>query len=287
MVAMGESIGWVGIMSFENPGAGALDYGPCRYGKSKLLFRGPRRKLEGSFVAALGGTETYGKFVPDPWPAQLEAQLGLPVVNFGYLNAGPDVFINEPVLIEAAGRARATVVQLTSAQNLSNRFYAVHPRRNDRFLRASALMKTLFREVDFAEFHFTGHMLTALKAVSPDKFDMIEQELKAAWTARMKLLLDRIDGKTVLLWLTDHRAEGAAPDPLGPLPHLVDEDMVMTIRPFASDLVRVDPGAAARNAGTEGMVFSALDEPVARQMAGPEVHSEVAAKLLPALQHLI
>ncbi len=34
------------------------------------------------------------------------------------------------------------------AQNLSNRFYAVHPRRNDRFLRASTLMKTIFREVD-------------------------------------------------------------------------------------------------------------------------------------------
>ncbi|WP_338082795.1 DUF6473 family protein [Frigidibacter albus] len=282
---MGESFLWVGIMSFENPGAGALDYGPCRYGKSKLLFRGPRRKLEGSFIAALGGTETYGKFVPHPWPAQLEAQLGLPVVNFGYLNAGPDVFINEPVLIEAAGRARATVVQLTSAQNLSNRFYAVHPRRNDRFLRGSSLMKTLFREVDFAEFHFTGHMLTALKAVSPDKFDMIEQELKAAWVARMKLLLDRIEGKTVLLWLTDHRAGG--PDLLGPLPHLVDEEMVMTIRPFATDLVRVDPGPEARNAGTAGMVFAPLDEPAARQMAGPMVHSQVAAELLPALQRLI
>lgn len=274
-------------MSFENPGAGALDYGPCRYGKSKLLFRGPRRKLEGNFVAALGGTETYGKFVPQPWPDLLEREIGMPVVNFGYLNAGPDVFINEPVLIEAAGRARATVVQLTSAQNLSNRFYAVHPRRNDRFLHASGLMKTLFREVDFAEFHFTGHMLTALKAVSPDKFDMIEQELKAAWVARMKLLLDRIEGKTLLLWLTDHRAEGSVPDPLGPLPHLVDEEMVMAIRPFATDLVRVAPSPAARAAGTEGMVFAPLDEPAARQMAGPAVHAEVAAELLPSIARLI
>ncbi|MDP3341698.1 DUF6473 family protein [Frigidibacter sp.] len=274
-------------MSFENPGAGALDYGPCRYGKSKLLFRGPRRKLEGSYIAALGGSETYGKFVPHPWPDQLEQQLGLPVVNFGYPNAGPDVFINEHALIDAAGRARATVIQLTSAQNLSNRFYAVHPRRNDRFLRASALMKTLFREVDFAEFHFTGHMLTALKAVSPDKFDLVEQELKAAWVARMKLLLDRIEGKTVLLWLTDHRTDGSAPDPLGPAPHLVDEDMVATIRPFATDLVRVDPAPAARDAGTEGMVFAPLDEPVARLMAGPSVHAQVAADLRPALERLI
>lgn len=274
-------------MSFENPGAGALDYGPCRYGKSKLLFRGPRRKLDGSFVAALGGSETYGKFVPHPWPEQLEWQLGAPVVNFGYLNAGPDVFINEPALIDAAGRARATIIQLTSAQNLSNRFYAVHPRRNDRFLRASTLMKTLFREVDFAEFHFTGHMLTALKAVSPDKFDMVEQELKAAWVARMKHLLDKIEGKTVLLWLTDHRPEDTPPDPLGPWPHLVDEEMVMAVRPFATDLVRVVPTRAARDAGTEGMIFGPLEEPAAGQMAGPAVHAQVAAELLPALTRMI
>lgn len=287
MVAMGESSTWVGYMSFENPGAAALDYGPCRYGKSKLLFRGPRRKLDGAFVAALGGSETYGKFVPHPWPELLERQLGLPVVNFGYLNAGPDVFINEPVLIDAAGKSRVTVIQLTSAQNLSNRFYAVHPRRNDRFLRASTLMKTLFREVDFAEFHFTGHMLTALREVSPEKFDMVEQELKAAWVARMKHLLDKIEGKTVLLWLTDHRADGVAPDPLGPAPHLVDEDMVMTVRPFATDLVRVEPTAAARNAGIDGMVFAPLDEPAAQHMAGPSVHAQVAAELFPALSRLV
>ncbi|WP_066818083.1 DUF6473 family protein [Frigidibacter mobilis] len=274
-------------MSFENPGAGALDYGPCRYGKSKLLFRGPRRKLEGSYIAALGGSETYGKFVQHPWPDQLERNLGLPVVNFGYPNAGPDVFINEHALIDAAGQARATIIQLTSAQNLSNRFYAVHPRRNDRFLRASVLMKTLFREVDFAEFHFTGHMLTVLKAVSPDKFDLVEQELKAAWVARMKLLLERIEGKTVLLWLTDHRSDGPAPDPLGAAPHLVDQDMVATIRPFATDLVRVDPAPMARDAGIEGMVFAPLDELAARQMAGPEIHAQVAMELRPVLQRLI
>ena len=273
-------------MSFENPRGGTLDYRLCRYGKSKLLLRGPRRKLEGNFVAALGGSETYGKFVTEPWPELLERQMGMPVVNFGYPNAGPDVFLNEPTLIEAAGRARATVVQLTGAQNLSNRFYTVHPRRNDRFVHASATMRALFPAIDFAEFHFTGHMLGTLKAASPERFDMIEGELKAAWVARMRQLLDRIEGRTVLLWLTDHRPAAAA-DPLGPAPHLVDEDMVGAIRPFAADLVRVDPSARARAAGIGGMVFAPLEEPAARQTAGPAVHEQVAAELLPALSGLI
>ncbi len=56
-------------MAYENLGESALDYVPCRYGKSKLLFRGPKRKLTAPYVAMIGGTETYGKFVETPFPA--------------------------------------------------------------------------------------------------------------------------------------------------------------------------------------------------------------------------
>ncbi|MCX8509050.1 MAG: DUF6473 family protein, partial [Rhodobacteraceae bacterium] len=99
-------------MAFEHPGDGSLDYVPCRYGTSKLLFRGPRRKLEGAFCAVLGGSDTYGKYVRDPYPALLERGLGTMMVNFGYMNAGADVFLNEPVIIDACNKARVTVVQL-------------------------------------------------------------------------------------------------------------------------------------------------------------------------------
>ncbi|MGB3314802.1 MAG: DUF6473 family protein, partial [Albidovulum sp.] len=59
-------------MAYEYAGESALDYLPCRYGQSKLLFRGPRRKLDGAYAAVLGGTETYGKFVAEPFPNIVE-----------------------------------------------------------------------------------------------------------------------------------------------------------------------------------------------------------------------
>jgi hypothetical protein len=279
----------VGAMTYDYAGDTALDYFPCRYGQSKLLFRGPRRKLEGPYAAAIGGTETYGKFVADPYPALVERALGLPVVNFGYMNAGTDVFVGEPVVLDACRHARVTVIQLTGAQNLSNRFYAVHPRRNDRFLRASMLMKTIFREVDFTEFHFTRHMLSVLKERSAEKFALLEEELKAAWIARMRNLLHKIDSKTVLLWITG--ASGSDPhgpgDGLGHEPLFVDAEMVAAIRPFASDLVRVTPSASALAAGTAGMQFAALDAPIAAAMPGPRVHAEIAEALVPAMRRLI
>lgn len=276
-------------MAYEYAGEAALDYFPCRYGQSKLLFRGPRRRLEGAYAAAIGGTETYGKFVPEPYPALVEKALGLPVVNFGYMNAGADVFVGEPVVIDACRNARVTVIQLTGAQNLSNRFYAVHPRRNDRFLRASMLMKTIFREVDFTEFHFTRHMLSVLHECSTEKFALVEEELKAAWVARMRNLLQKIDGRTVLLWIVG--ATGADPqgpaDGLGPEPLFVDAGMVAAIRPLASDLVKITPSARALAAGTEGMFFGPLDAPVAAAMLGPKVHEEITEALVPAMRRLL
>lgn len=274
-------------MAYEFAGAGALDYFPCRYGKSKLLFRGPRRKLDGAYCVALGGTETYGKFVADPFPTLVERALGLPVVNLGYPNAGIDVFVNEPTIIDACIGAKATVIQLVGAQNMSNRFYAVHPRRNDRFLRASMLMKTLFKEVDFTEFHFTRHMLSELKLRSPDKFALIETELKSAWVARMRHLLAKVQGKAILLWLGDYHATGRSGDSLGPDPLFIDADMVAQLRGHAAAVVRVDPSADCRAAGVAGMSFNPLDEPAAAELPGPMVHAEIAASLAGPLRDLM
>ena len=123
-------------MAYDNPGDGALDYFPCRYGKSKLMFRGPRRRLEAPYVAVLGGTETYGKYTPRPYAELAEEYSGAKVVNLGAVNAGTDVYVSDQTVMEACAGASATVLQLGGAQNMSNRFYAVHPRRNDRFLRA-------------------------------------------------------------------------------------------------------------------------------------------------------
>ncbi|WP_444463865.1 DUF6473 family protein [Rhodobacter capsulatus] len=273
-------------MAFEYTGSGALDYFPCRYGKSKLLFRGPRRDLTRPFVAAMGGSETYGKFIAEPWPVLLEDRLGVPVVNFGYLNAGIDVFYSEPQLPEATRTTSLSVIQLLGAPNMSNRFYAVHPRRNDRFLRASNLMRAVFNDVDFTEFNFTRHMLSTLQAYAPDRFDTLVAELRTAWVARMRGLLEKVPGPRLLLWLGDYR-DPLTQDPLGAEPLLVTQAMVDEIAPLAQALVKVQPSAMARSTGTVGMHFGPMEEPAAQTMPGPLVHQEIAEALAPAVRKFL
>ncbi|MFK7879345.1 DUF6473 family protein [Roseobacter sp.] len=278
-------------MTYDVLGAGALDYAPCRYGNSKLIFRGPERRMDVPYVAFLGGTATYGKFIKCPYPALVESDLGVNCINFGISNAGVDVLLNDLMLAEASNRSEVTVLQIIGAQNLSNRFYTVHPRRNDRFVAASPLLSTIYPEVDFAEFHFTKHMLSCLFQVSKERFSAVRGELQMAWVARMKLLLKRIKGRKVLIWISDHAPlseEAFVLDPAkAKTPLFVTQEMLDTLMPLANRFVEVVVTPEAIAAGTEGMVFSQMEAMAASEVLGPKAHGEVALKLGKTLHDLL
>lgn len=266
-------------MTYDALGAGALDYLPCRYGTSKLLFRGPRRPVKKPYLAFLGGTETYGKFIANPFLALVEQSLGRTCINLGCVNAGVDVFATDVQVTEMATQADVTVVQLMGAQNMSNRFYTVHPRRNDRFLKPSALLQAIYREVDFAEFSFNKHMLQHLHRQSPGRFETVVDELRQAWSARMRMLLGQIKGKIVLLWFADHTPDELLLAEQEKDPWFVTRGMIEKVRPLATDVIEVVVSPAARAFGTKGMVFNQMEAPAANHLLGPAAHQEAAAAI--------
>ena len=279
---------WVAEMAFLQPGDGALDYFPCRYGASRLTFRGPRRDLSGKYVAVLGGSETYGRFVVAPYPALIEEGLGVPVANLGCQNAGPDVYLADRATLEVAAQAHVAVVQITGAQNLTNRYYTVHPRRNDRFIAATPLLRSLYRDVDFTEIHFTRHLLMVLADRGPDRFAAIAAELKVLWLERMEALLERLPPRRVLFWMADHApCPAGRGDGLDATPWLVDRSMVDGLRPLASACVEVVTSAAARAEGVRAMRFLPADEAAAQGLPGACSHHEAALALGPVVGRLL
>jgi hypothetical protein len=267
---------------------GSIDYMPCRYGGSKLLFRGPRQRLDGAYVAVLGGTETYGRFVERPYPALAEAATGLKMVNLGYLNAGVDVFLQDRAVMELCAGAEATVIQLLGAQNLSNGFYSVHPRRNDRFLGASPRLKSLFRDVDFTEFNFTRHLLAALEERSAERFAVVVAELRAAWSDRMTHLLRSVGGRKILLWIGEEPpGDGGPLSAHAPDPLFVTRGMIDALGPMVAELVEVVVSAQARAAGTAGMVFGPTEEGAAQSTTNLAVHRDVAGALAASLDRVL
>lgn len=273
-------------MSFLVPGSKGLDYKPCRYGASRLTFRGPARLLNKRYIAFLGTTETYGKYIPRPFPALTEDRLGTACVNLGFVNAGHDLYLNDPVVMDIAGEAQICVVQIGGAHNLSNRFYTVHPRRNDRFLRASRLMRQIFRDVDFTDFTFTRHMLESLQRFAPDRFALLRDELQEAWVSRTRLLADRLGGRVILLWLADHLPpDGAPATGLGPDPLFIEGPMIEALRGDVAEVVTVKISATAR--AHDGMVVPQGEEAAAADMPGPAAHLQTAEALAPVLHRYL
>jgi Domain of unknown function (DUF6473) len=271
-------------MACETQGAGAPDYFPCRYGQSRLMFRGPWRAACAGHAVALGGSLTYGRYVARPWPALLEEATGRMVLNLGVPHAGPDAWLNDPDLLRMAAAADLRILQVPGAVNLSNRFYTVHPRRNDRFLRASPALRRLYPDVDFTEFAFTRHMLRALASRGANRFGAVAAALADAWLDRMGLVLAALRGPTVLVWIADRTPDvsGACwPGLSDGAPMLVDARMLAALRPQVAGLVEVVVPEWAD--GIEGKLFPALEEPAARVTPGPRVHRAVADAMGPLL----
>ena len=261
-----------------------IDYQLCSYRGSRLSFRGPAVAVEHPYVAVLGGTETFGKYIQSPYPALLERRLGLPVANFGVAQAGLSLFSEEPWLLDACSRAEATVIQVMGAQNMSNRLYSVHSRRNDRFLSVSPALRDMFPEVDFAEVNFTGHLLGTLAKQSRAEFHVLIDELKWAWIQRMKRIVTLIDSDVVLLWLAE-RSPDAGGDCLDRgEPLYIDREMLNEIEGDVSGIVEVVSAPGQRD--FDGMIFGEGEFDAACQMPGPSTHLRAAKELADRLADL-
>jgi len=254
--------------------ANALDYQTCRYGRSKLVFRGPKKPTDAPYIAVLGGTEVYGRFVARPFADLLELDVGLPVLNLGCQNAGVDAFLYDADIMGLAAGAQLTLLQVMSAQNMSNRFYRVHPRRNDRFLGPSDALRSLYPDVDFTRFNFTKHMLTALHTACAIRFARVQEELTQAWTERMRRALQTIDGPVLLLWLYEAEREGLGPEPL-----FVTADMVSELRQSTLGVIDLPIVRAGNN--LFDMIYGPLEAPVASEMLSVATHQMIAAQIAP------
>ncbi|QUJ75734.1 hypothetical protein KDD17_12335 [Sulfitobacter albidus] len=272
-------------MTCDVLGPQALDYMPCAYGASRLRFRGPARPTDGRFTAFMGGALTYGSFIERPFPMCVEHGNGVVSVNLGQPTMGVDMLLRDPAIPQLAGAAAVTVIEVPGAINLSNNYYRVHPRRNDRFVQAAPVLRRLYPDVDFARFHFTQHLTQFLRRHDPERFELVAKSLQRAWQRRMSTLLDAVAGPAVLLWL----GEGAPPARGGlsgsGMPPLVSAAMLDALTPACAAQVQITYDAP--DGQTDGKLFDATQERAAGRLPGPQVHEHIARTLVPVIDDLM
>ncbi len=274
-------------MTYQRVIANGLDYATYRFGRSRQLFRGPKPELDQPYIACVGGAETFGKFVLRPFATHLEDQLEITVANLGTPGGGPTFYLDDPVLLETLSAARVCVVQAMGAWALSNRLYTVRRRRNERLAGTSEMLRALYPALDLTQFRYAQNMLARLYAVNPQNFRLVEMELRAAWVARMRELLDRIETRKILFWFSERRPEDEAGLRGGAerlcAPAFVDRAMLDAVAPHADAVVEyvapAQPVAEAElpdpSAGPRGYPSAAMHEdgaaalaPIVRILAG-------------------
>ena len=270
-----------------------IDYQNYRFGRARQRYRGPKPDLDKPYVAFIGGSETYGKFVEKPYPALVGEALGLNVANWGTPEAGPGFFLKDPVLLEACSCAQVCVVSLMGAPNMSNRLYSVFQRRNARLKGVSKMLPLLFPEVNLTQYRFVHNMLFNIHKSNPENFKAVELELREAWIARMRELLEAIETTRVLVWMSVRAPEeDYGPKERGDFvvpPAFVNREMVEAVAPMADLMVEYVPAEALAKAdgASEAPFFAGSGNDGMARYPGQAVHEQAAQLLAEPLQDIL
>ena len=272
----------VGSMKTFSKPTGAIRLEPCHYGLSRVSFRGPRSATDGRFVACLGGSDTFAKYVAEPYPKLIEKAVGEVCVNLGCQAAGPDVFLADSAVQAMCHDAVASVVEVLGAANLTNAYYSVHPRRNDRFIGPTDRLVRLFPEVDFSEISFTGHLMKRLMATDMRRFALVRAHLQSTWVERMVSLVSLGTGPVFLLWFAPSSPkDDLSSDEIGP--QFVTRHMIEILRNHVDDVIEVVEPAG----DVSGLVFPPLDAPAAAGAMGVQAHIAVSKALGTPIMHCL
>ncbi len=272
-------------MSYAQTGADALEYNTWRHGASRLVFRGPRMRFDGAFNLALGGSATFGRFIERPWPGLVDGATGVPMANLGAQHAGIEAMLRDPEIQALMGRAQAVVIQITGAHLVSNAYFRVHPRRNDRFVTATPALAALFPEVDFTDFSFTRHLLGTLRGIDARRYGHVVSELRTCWLSGMQALIGRASGPCIALWLAEAPPPEDSPAPaLGRDPLFVTRAMVDALAPHLAEVIEV---TGSTRLPAEGMVFAPIQAAAAAELPGPALHAQAAGAVADRLRRLM
>jgi hypothetical protein len=278
-----------------------VDYRQWHPAGSRSLLRGPEPSADRmhDYVLCIGSAATFGRLVQDPFPAQLERALGMPVVNAGLGGARPVTFLTDGALCDLIRRARLVVLEVLSARGYATPLFT--PDNHDINMGQPKLgLDQLLRMPARPLGYFVDHVYErALRVFSRDLLEQVRRIILQTYIEDMKRLMAMAGGPVLLVYVSQR-----SPDYIpslqnfdtwsGGFPHLVDRRTWSVLADRADDSVEI-----VSRAGLPAPVFDRLTgEPVAafphqadpnynRYYPSQEMHDEVAAALLQRLPRLL
>lgn len=250
-------------------------------GINNTSFRGPAFDPSKPYVACIGAAQTFGRFVPRPFPALLAERFGSQFVNLGVGAAGP-LWFDAPQYIDLLNQAKFVIVQVLSGRSESNSLFDNSS--------TGGLMGV--RKADKRFMRFEEFLTELMETESRDRVKEIILETRASYVHNMMNLLQHIYRPKIFFWFSrraPNYEEGFRTpwELLSDYPQLVNQAMLDLLRPYIDDYVECISSrgfpqklwqADKRIDGTE------LEDGwlVNQYYPTPEMHQEAAELLAPA-----
>lgn len=273
-----------------------VDYRIERLNGTEFLVRGPIPDLAGDFIVFLGAAQTFGRFCTKPFPALVGEFLELPILNLGFIGAGPGFFLENEVLIEIANKAKFIVVQVMSARSVSAHPFSVDPFNN------GVLINTLTGERKLADLQFNDFLLRESKQAALE----LRERFRSEYLFKMKSLLQKLKSPKALLLISNNKHPDIETKDFGTdvhsftsgFPHFVTNQMLVNLATYADYYIEaigmrgLPQVLISRYTNEPELVFPASDIHIKRKdlnnyYPSPEMHCDIALSALRTLSEVI
>jgi Domain of unknown function (DUF6473) len=222
-------------MTYQERDFEAIDYAITDVpGAGELRGPVPSDLSPGAYAVCLGAAQTFGCFCDEPYPALLQRQLGIPMLNLGFPGPGPRFFTRKPGLMRLVNQARFAIVQALSGRSVECSYFACPLDRGSLIPRALIGTRP---PID---------ALTAWKQLIEEKGSELAfqqlAETRANWIAQSRELLDSITVPKVLFYFSTRMPRYRARTDsilefMNDFPQFVTDVMLEAIKPAADGYV--------------------------------------------------
>ncbi len=223
----------------------SIEYGEFQIPGCAYVFRGrsgvPR--LDSQYVACIGSATTFGRFLRNPYPAQLESFTGTPFMNLGIGGGRPESFLANEALTKVLQNSSLVIMEVMSARGcVSPIFEPVDPVTNmghfkdyfglEKFAERDAHLKMLLSKAKAKEPVFVDRVYEiTFKYLASSQRDLIRDALIDRYSRDSSFLLEMIGKPVIALFMSRNapyaaRKEGSPKSYeqwSGAFPHFVDE----------------------------------------------------------------
>lgn len=283
-----------GLKKYQAKDLRICDYHYTNLPGTKVEVRGP---LPGSlapraYVAFLGGAQTFGRFVEEPFPTRVSKTTGWPSLNLAFGGAKPEVYLETPGLIAAINNSAVAVIQIMSARGSPNSVIRAPRIQNN-------VMRYQLGDAPAREIFVDGAYRLLLQQADEQTIAECVKETRSAWVVSMKELLALITVPKILFWFSTRPPAYQWTTKnvhalMGAYPQFVNADMVAELKPCADLYVECvsDRGMPAqlldRETGEPVALFSERPNPFLNTYyPSVQMHEDATAQLRPALAGLL